>query len=466
MQNAGSPGIRMKLRASLLSVAIVVGIIAFTVMSSFVRHAHADEKYGDYERQVVLAMLKETEKDVQNHYYDATFHGVDMTARFRAAEANIEVVHSYREAIGQIEWVLQGLNDSHTVFIPPPQPFDIDYGFEFEFYGNNCYVTHVRPGTDAEAAGLRAGDRIVAIDGEKLARPQFLGLLFSLRVIAPRTKLSLTLVRTDGAQQELTIKPKVHWFSVRTDTSGTQHDAFNINWYLRRLEDVRRYEESQAAVVGDVMIWRLPNFTFPEKEAEARLRQARKCRALILDLRGNEGGTTKNLEWLIGATFNHDVKAWDRVSRGDTESEVVRTHGENAFTRALFVLVDSKSRSAAEIYARVVQLGKRGIVMGDRTAGRAMEANLYPHDTTPAEIGRFPINPYVVKVSVAELIMQDGKTIEHVGVTPDLLVLPTPADLAADKDPVLSAAISLAGQQVDPLAAGKLIPFRWPPTGN
>jgi C-terminal processing protease CtpA/Prc len=456
----------MKLRASLLSVAIAVGTLSFTVVSSFVRRANANEKYGDYERQVVQAMLKETEKDVQNHYFDVAFHGVDMNARFRAAEANIQVVHSYREAIGQIEWALQGLDDSHTVFIPPAQPFDIDYGFEFEFYGNNCYVTHVRPGTDAETTRLRAGDKIVAIDGQKLAKQQFLGLLFSLRVIAPRTKLSLALVRTDGAQQELTIKPKVHWFSVRTDTSGTLHDAFNINWYMQRLEDVRTYEESQAAVVGDVMIWKLPNFTFPEKEAESRLRQARKCRALILDLRGNEGGTTKNLEWMIGATFDHDVKAWERISRGNSESEVVHTHGEDAFTGTLSVLVDSKSRSAAELYARVVQLGKRGIVLGDQTAGRRMEANLYPHDITPADIGRLPINPYVVKVSVADLIMGDGKTLEHVGVIPDLAVLPTAADLAADRDPMLSAAISLAGQQVDPLAAGKLIPFKWSPTGN
>ncbi len=456
----------MTLRAPLRSLSITLGIFSFALFLSLVRWADANEKYGDYERQVVLAMLKDTEKDVQEHYYDVSFHGVDMNARFRAAEANIQAVHSYREAIGQIEWVLQGLNDSHTVFIPPAQPFDIDYGFEFEFYGNNCYVTDVRPGSDAEKSGLRPGDKIVSIDGQKLTRQQLLGLLFSLSVIAPRTKLSLVLVSADGAHQELTVQPQVHWFPVRTDTGGTQHDAFNINWYMRRLEDVRTYEESQTAVLGDVMVWKIPNFTFPEKEAESRLRQARKCRALILDLRGNAGGTNKNLEWLIGATFDHDLKAWNRISRGDSEPELVRTHGENSFTGTLAVLVDSKSSSAAELYARVVQLGKRGTVFGDQTAGHAMEANLYPHDTTPKDTGRLPINPYVVKVSVAELIMGDGRTLEHVGVIPDVLVLPTAADLAADRDPVLSAAISLAGQQIDPLAAGKLIPFKWRPMAN
>lgn len=95
-----------------------------------------------------------------------------------------------------------------------------------------------------------------------------------------------------------------------------------------------------------------------------------------------------------------------------------------------------------------------------------MDANLYPHDTTPADIGRFPINPYVVKVSVAELIMEDGKTLERVGVIPDQRVLPTAADLASDRDPTLSAALSLAGQQIDPAAAGQLIPFKWRPVAN
>ncbi len=59
--------------------------------------------------------------------------------------------------------------------------------------------------------------------------------------------------------------------------------------------------------------------------------------------------------------------------------------------------------------------------------------------------------------------MADGKSLEHVGVTPDRLMLPTAADLAAGKDPVLAEAIKMMGVQADPVAAGKMFPYEWQP---
>jgi C-terminal processing protease CtpA/Prc len=57
--------------------------------------------------------------------------------------------------------------------------------------------------------------------------------------------------------------------------------------------------------------------------------------------------------------------------------------------------------------------------------------------------------------------MGDGKSLEHTGVTPDELLLPSGADLAAKRDPVLSRAAELAGMKIDPEKAGAMFLIEW-----
>ena len=59
--------------------------------------------------------------------------------------------------------------------------------------------------------------------------------------------------------------------------------------------------------------------------------------------------------------------------------------------------------------------------------------------------------------SVSDLIMSDGMSLEHRGVTPDEVRLPSPEDLAAGRDVVLSDAASLFGVTLDPVEAANLL---------
>ena len=61
----------------------------------------------------------------------------------------------------------------------------------------------------------------------------------------------------------------------------------------------------------------------------------------------------------------------------------------------------------------------------------------------------------------ADIIMTDGKSLEHFGVVPDELRLPTTQDMAAKRDPVLAYAVSLLGGKITPAEAGALFPLEW-----
>jgi len=181
--------------------------------------------------------------------------------------------------------------------------------------------------------------------------------------------------------------------------------------------------------------------------------KVRTHKALILDLRDNPGGDEETLLRLIGDLFDKDVKVGVIQRRKETKPLIARSRGDKAFKGQLIVLVDAASASSAEILARVVQLEKRGVVIGDRTEGAVMRARVYPH-----EVGVTRAAFFAVSVTDANLLMGDGKSLENVGVTPDEIKLPTGADLASMRDPVLAYAAKAAGVTIDPDKAGALFP--------
>jgi C-terminal processing protease CtpA/Prc len=218
-----------------------------------------------------------------------------------------------------------------------------------------------------------------------------------------------------------------------------------------RLNRQRYIEES-----GDLFIWKMPAFNLTEQGVDDMMNKVRKRKALILDLRGNPGGYVVTLQRLLSYFFDHDVKIGDVKRRKETEPMMAKSRGDSTFKGKLVVLIDSRSGSSAEIFARTIQLEKRGAVIGDRSAGAVMEAKHYSY-----QMGADVVVLYGASITDADLIMTDGKSLERVGVTPDELSLPTAADLAAKRDPVLSRAAALVALKLDPEKAGAMFPVEW-----
>jgi C-terminal processing protease CtpA/Prc len=428
----------------------------------------ATDNYTDRDREYAVEMLHTIQNDLETKYFDPTFHGLDMKVRFQEAETRIQNAQSHREAMESLEWVLEGLDDSHTFLIPPLQPFQVDYGFEFQFYGKNCYITQVKKGSDAEKKGLKTGDQLLGIDGRKLARSQFSRLTRSLYLVSPRAVTHLSVLSPgETSFRTITVQTKVHPLPQLLDPESTRDSGFDINWRLRNLEASLQARKPTRAEVADVLVWRQPAFlpssnpsvsvdNSPEPLGEkpaSLLGRANKMRALVLDLRGNLGGSVRAEKWLLARIFDHDVHIYDIVSRRQAKPEILKSQGKHAFAGFLIVLVDSNSSSAAEVFARVVQLEKRGLIMGDHTSGQVRESLQLRHNVFQA--GSTP--QYVLSVSVADLILADGKSLEGEGVTPDILMVPTQEDLADGRDPVLAEALKFLGYPMDAAQAGKLV---------
>ena len=142
------------------------------------------------------------------------------------------------------------------------------------------------------------------------------------------------------------------------DDAGS--DIFDL---IREEENESHLHRHRYIELGDdLLIWKMPAFDLEKAKVDELADKFRKRKALILDLRGNGGGAEETLLRLVGNVFDHDVKIGDLKARKDAKSVVAKSRGNNNFSGKLVVLIDSESGSASELFARVVQLEKRGIV--------------------------------------------------------------------------------------------------------
>jgi C-terminal processing protease CtpA/Prc len=430
-------------------------ILCLSVTLAPLTLAHAQGTIDSVKIDRAHKILRDAYDAVRKNYYDSKYHGLDLEAQYRLYDRKIDTAPSFNECLRFVAAFLERLKDSHTYLVPPDRPYRFDYGFRVQLFGDEGFITHVRPGTDAESK-VHVGDQIVAYQTNRVDRADFHEILYLFGSLMPRTTIQLDLRDPGGNNRRVVIQTKVLQQNIERHISPASNDYYRL---LREGEDEDHIFRQQQIVLGDAVIWKMPRFVLSPGEVDHLFGDVRKHKSLILDLRGNPGGASVTLEHMLGNLFDHDVKVADRVGRKDLKPAIAKTVGGDAFAGKVIVIVDSGSASASELFARVVQLEGRGIVLGDRTSGSVMEAEIYPFSQGMeyAQIW------YEFSVTEADLIMKDGKSLEGVGVTPNEIVLPTQEDLAVGRDPTLARAAELAGVKLDPAAAGKLFPFEWLP---
>lgn len=432
-------------------ISRVVTVLFAVILTS---QAVFPQSFDRIERGRFKDMLANIKNAIKKNYYDTNYHGIDLEARFKKAEARLDEVTSSGQASAVIAQVLIDFNDSHLFFRPPATTVEVQYGFRLKMVGDGAYVTSVKPKSDAEMKGLKPGDRILSFEGFKPNRNELWKMVYYYYVLSPRTKVRLSVLHP-GAEGpvDLDVEAKLKQKARNMNLTNT----FDANDFLRESEDLGSREIYYVGSVGNTVLWKLMTFALDPLDAASVMQsKVGKDQNLILDLRGNPGGYVKTLEELSGYFFEKDVKIADRKGRPEdkkaNEPMMLKGKGPNSFKGKLIVLIDSQSASAAEIFARLVQLEKRGIVLGDVSDGAVMQSMSH-HFKLSSGADREIY--YGASITNADVIMSDGKSVEHVGVIPDELIIPTGEDMLAGRDPVLARALELVGTKVTAAEAGK-----------
>lgn len=421
--------------------SIILGILIFSAITPCFA-----QSFSSLERGRLKDMLKAVKNAIKENYYDTKYKGLDLDALAKVAEEKLNKATSQGQGLGIIAQFVMELNDSHTRFFPPELATKFEYGWKMQMFGDKCFISAVKAKSDAEKQGLKVGDEVLAIEGFRPNRKELWKINYYYNVLSPRTGINFR-VRSphDEQPRDLNIATKV----------SPGKATLNIQDLYRRYElSQDETIENRFATINNTIIWKLPSFMIePEAINSIMMGRINKASDLILDLRDNGGGYVVTLQELAGYFVDKDTKIADLQGRKVMEPQLAKTKGVNKFKGRIIVLINSRSASASEIFARFLQINERGVVIGDQSAGAVMQSKGYP-----MEIGGDSIIRYGMNMTNADVIMTDGKSIEHVGVTPQILMVPSGDDLANQRDPVLSAALQLLDQKLSPEEAGKLFP--------
>ena len=318
---------------------------------------------------------------------------------------------------GAIQGMLAATGDKHTSYMDPEQFKQANTEMEGEYTGIGAwvdtsgeYLTIISPmpNSPAEAAGLKSGDLIIAVDGNN--------------VVGVDPNIVLQSVKgPEGTTLVLTIK--------RSSPDET------IDITLQRA--IINVPSVESRMLEGENIGYIALFTFGDQSSrdfKVALREllAQNPDGLILDLRNNGGGYVDTAIEIISQFIGSGPVMIERMGSGE-ETVLEALPGGLATKIPLVVLVNEGSASASEITAGAIQDYQRGKIVGTTTFGKGSVQNWIPLED----------NQGAVKITVARWLTPNGRLIHGTGLEPDFVVELTEQDIEEEFDRQLEKAIEV-----------------------
>jgi carboxyl-terminal processing protease len=332
----------------------------------------------------------------------------DIFERIRSAY--VEEVDEEKLIRSAINGMLTSL-DPHSSYLPPEDFNNMQVQTRGEFGGlgievtqENGFVKVVSPidDTPADAAGVMAGDFITQVDGEST-----LGMSLDDAVDLMRgevgSKIVITIVR-----------------------EGTD-EPFEITI----VRDKIKVKAARGRLEGNSVVLRLTTFsdqTFVnlQSELKSKVEEAggmNNVTGFVIDLRNNPGGLL-NQAIMVSDAFLEKGEIVSTRGRGSQDSDRVNARpGDLAKGKPIVVLINGGSASASEIVAGALQDHRRAVVIGTRSFGKGSVQTIMPLQGDGA-----------MRLTTARYYTPSGRSIQALGVSPDILVEQRQPIDATDKD--------------------------------
>ena len=320
----------------------------------------------------------------------------------RINEMYVEEVDVERLIQSAINGMLNSL-DPHSGFLPPRSYEDMQIDTKGSFGGLGIEVTQeegfvkvVSPMDDTPAfrAGVEAGDYITHIDGEPI-----LGLSLSEAVEKMRgpvgEKIVITIVRV---------------------SEDEPFDVTIVRDTIKLVAARVRYEDNVVIMrVSTFNEQTIPNLKDGVKKVLKENNGMRNVNGFILDLRNNPGGLLSEAVSVSDLFLNEGEIV---STRGRTDSDMDRfiaSKGDLAEGLPLIVLINGGSASASEIVAGALQDHSRAILVGTKTFGKGSVQTVVPL-----------VGDVAMRLTTARYFTPSGRSIQAMGVSPDIIVEPQP----------------------------------------
>jgi carboxyl-terminal processing protease len=370
-----------------------------------------------------IEQLRQELKQLPVRYSIQTSHDAAAIANQAARIAKQRIGLSETATLLEFTAAAAGGLDHYSAFLTADQLRDIYSQIEGNFVGlgvelkaddGALLIVRVIPGSPAEQSGIRAEDRITAVDGQ------------ATRSMSTDEAASL-LTGPEGSMVRVTVNSPGQ--SPRELTVG------RASVEVPSLEDVKILDPATG-----VAYVRIPAF---QKTTAADLEQAlwtlhgQGMRSLIIDLRGNPGGLlTASVE--LADKFIAEGGIVSTRGRSEQENFSYRAHRAGTWRVPLVVLIDGDSASASEIFAGAIKDAGRGKIVGMRSYGKGSVQGIFPLGKSGAG----------ARLTTARFFSPLGHPISNVGITPDIDARRA-TSVAAGEQPGASYVTAFRGAQAE-----------------